>query len=167
MIVRRAPLMQASIAVLAIALALLAVGCTEKLVQPPPPPTVLAVPDSIQQIFTANCAFSGCHGGATPQQGQDLSDAVTSYAHIVDVASNERSAFKRIAPGDSANSYIVMKLRNDPRKGGQPMPLGAYPLDGVLVMRIALWAQQGAPGVPTIAARVPHTSDGVALAAAH
>jgi hypothetical protein len=152
MIVRPARPTQASIALCLFALALAALGCTEKLVEPPPVPTVLAVPDSIQEVFTNNCAFDGCHGGATPQQGQDLTDAVTSYAHIVGVASNEKPAFMRIAPGDSADSYIVMKLRNDPRKGGQPMPLGAYPLDPALVIRIAAWAQQGAPGVQVPAA---------------
>ena len=152
MIVRPARSAQASIALSLLALVLAALGCTEKLVEPPPPVTVLAVPDSIQEVFTQNCANSDCHGGATPQQGQDLTDAVTSYAHIVGVASNEKPAFLRIAPGDSANSYMVMKLRNDPRKGGQPMPLGNYPLDAALTMRIAAWAQQGAPGVPVQAA---------------
>src|SRR5262245_50932808 len=100
MIVRPARLWQVSIALL---LAVALFGWTEKFVHPPPPPTVLAVPDSIQEIFTQNCAFDGCHGGATPQQGQDLTDAVTSYAHIVGVASNEKPAFLRIAPGDSAD----------------------------------------------------------------
>lgn len=152
MIVRAARPMQASIALLAVFLALVAIGCTEKLVEPPPPPTVLAVPDSIQQVFTQNCAFDGCHGSVDTQQGQNLSDAVTSYANIVGVASHEKPAFMRIAPGDSANSYMVMKLRNDPRKAGQPMPLGGFPLEASLSLRIAAWAQQGAPGVPVVAA---------------
>jgi hypothetical protein len=143
--------MQVACALLALALA--AFGCTQKLVEPPPPPPVVGVPDSIQQVFTANCALSGCHVGAAAQQGQDLGDAATSYANIVGVASHERPAFLRIAPGDSASSYMVMKLRNDPRKGGAAMPLGSYPLDPALVIRIAAWAQQGAPGVPVTTAR--------------
>jgi hypothetical protein len=147
MILRPTPSTQASRALALLVLLLAAAGCTEKLVALPPPPPVSAVPDSIQQVFTANCAFSGCHSAVSPQQGQDLSDAVTSYANIVGVASRERPAFQRIAPGDSANSYIVMKLRNDPRKGGAAMPLGAYPLDAALTLRIATWAQQGAPAV--------------------
>ena len=140
-------------ALLALGLAAIVAGCTEKVVAPPPPPTVLAVPDSIQQVFTANCALSGCHTGPTPQQGQDLSDAVTSYANIVGVASHEKSSNLRIAPGDSAASYMVMKLRNTPGIVGQPMPYGAYPMDPALVIRIAAWAQQGAQGVPVVAAR--------------
>ena len=58
------------------------------------------------------------------------------------------NAYKRISPGDSLNSYIVMKLRNDPRILGDPMPFGGYPMDPALVMRIAAWTAQGAPGVP-------------------
>ena len=150
MIVRRARPMQASIALL---LALIVIGCTEKLVEPPPPPTVLAVPDSIQEVFTQHCANDNCHGGANPQQEQNLSDAVTSYANIVGVASRERPAILRIAPGDSGNSYMVMKLRNTPGIGGQAMPLGGFPLEASLTMRIAAWAQQGAPGVEVPAAR--------------
>ena len=126
--------------------AALAAGCTEKLVQPPPPEPVYGVPDSVQAVFTANCGFAGCHGGATPQQGMDLSSARSSWLAIVGVPSNERSQFMRIAPGDSANSYVVMKLRNDPRKGGQPMPLGDYPLEASLTLTVASWAAQGAPG---------------------
>jgi len=146
--------MQASIVLLALALGVAILGCTEKLVEPPPPPVVLGVPDSIQQIFTANCALPQCHAGPTPQQGQDLSDAVTSFNLIVGVASHEKPAFMRIAPGDSANSYMVMKLRADPRiVPTQPMPLGSYPLDPALVIKIAAWAQQGAGGVPVTAAR--------------
>jgi hypothetical protein len=161
MIIRDAPAMQAptaptrrvALAFCALGLAWIAVGCTEKVVAPPPPPPVLGVPDSIQQVFTENCALAGCHTGPTPQQGQDLTDAVTSYANIVGVASHERSQFLRIAPGDSANSYMVMKLRNAAAIGGQPMPFGGYPMDPALVIRIAAWAQQGAPGVPVSAAR--------------
>jgi len=155
MIVRPARSAQASIALCLFALVLAAFGCTEKLVEPPPPPveTTTGVPDSIQAVFTANCAFDGCHGGASPQRGMDLTGQVTSYEHIVGIAANEVPAFNRIAPGDSANSYMVMKLRDDSRIIGQPMPFGAYPLDPVQVERIASWAQQGAPGVEIPVAR--------------
>ena len=62
MIVRPARPMQASIALI---LALLLIGCTEKLVEPPPP-TVLAVPDSIQEVFNQNCAFERHPRGGQP-----------------------------------------------------------------------------------------------------
>src|SRR5258705_7261289 len=93
MIVRPGHRMQASIVLLVLALGAAVLGCTEKLVEPPPPPVVLGVPDSIQQIFAANCALPQCHAGPTPQQGQDLRDAVTSFNLIVGVASHEKPAF--------------------------------------------------------------------------
>jgi hypothetical protein len=132
---------------------LLAGGCTEKLVQPPPPPTVFAVPDSIQQIFDVQCGFSGCHGGSSPHSGMQLGQgARTSWDNIVGVTSTTDVGYQRIAPGDSTNSYIVMKLRNDSRILGNPMPLGGYPMDPALTMRIAVWAQSGAPGTPVVPA---------------
>lgn len=140
------------VATLAFALAL-ASGCTEKLVAPPPPPTVLGVPDSIQAVFTTSCALAGCHAGATPQMGMSLADARTSWNAIVGVPSVQRAQYFRIEPGDSLDSYIVMKLRNDARKLGQPMPLGGFPLDSASVMKIATWAQAGAPGQVLPAAR--------------
>lgn len=141
---RRATLLLA----IAIAASALAAGCTEKLVQPPPPvpDPVFGVPDSVQAVFTANCSADGCHGGSTPQLGLDLSSARASWLSIVGVASVQRPQFQRIEPGDSLDSYVVMKLRNDSRKGGQPMPLGGFPLDPALTLRVAAWAQQGAPG---------------------
>jgi hypothetical protein len=145
------------VAASALVFATLAAGCTEKLVAPPPPAPLMGVPDSIQEIFTANCSYSSCHGGATPQQGMGLGDARTSWLAIVGVASAQKPAFLRIAPGDSANSYVVMKLRADPRRAGQPMPQGAYPLDPELVMKVATWAQNGAPGQeqPTMSRQAP------------
>jgi len=136
------------------ALGFVLASCTEKITQPPPDePDAFAVPDSIQEVFTANCGIDGCHGGANPQKGMQLGvDARTSYENIVNVTAVSDGAFKRIAPGDSADSYLVMKLRNDPRIVGQPMPFGGYPMDPALVMKIAAWAAQGAPGEPIFTA---------------
>ena len=134
------------------ALGLFLASCTDKVTEPPPePPTpiVYAVPDSIQEVFANNCGFPGCHGGPVPQRGLDLGeDARTTYREIINVAAETDEAYNRITPGDSTNSYIVMKLRNDARILGDPMPFGGYPMDPVLVMRVAAWTAQGAPGVP-------------------
>jgi hypothetical protein len=138
-------------AAVALAAVLALAGCTDKVSSPQPPPPVLAVPDSIQAIFTAHCAFDGCHAGSGAPRGEDLSDPQRAYELTVGVPSGEKPEFQRIAPGDSANSYLVMKLRDDPRISGVPMPFGAYPLDPALTQRIAQWAQAGAPGTPVSA----------------
>ncbi len=128
---------------------LAASGCTEKVTAPPAPPPVYAVPDSIQEVFTQQCGFDGCHGGTVPARNMQLGvDARRSYVEIINVAAETDNVYSRISPGDSLNSYIVMKLRDDPRILGNPMPLGGYPMDPALTMRIAAWAAQGAPGVP-------------------
>src|SRR5688500_3321002 len=102
--VNRLRLRSFPLALAALAFAL-AAGCTEKLVAPTPPPTVLGVPDSIQEVFTASCSLAGCHAGATPQMGMSLADARTSWDAIVNVASVQRAQYFRIEPGDSLDSY--------------------------------------------------------------
>src|SRR5262245_1768958 len=102
--IRSAVRSRTSAALLAAFSLALAAGCTEKLVEPPPP--VFGVPDSIQEVFTNHCAIVGCHAGSLPQQGMGLTDPRTSWLAIVGVPAVELSGtFQRIAPGDSANSY--------------------------------------------------------------
>jgi hypothetical protein len=65
----------------------------------------------IQPIFTARCAIAGCH--ITPTQanlGLVLTDAATSRANLVNVDAVEITGYKRVLPGDSANSYMMVKL---------------------------------------------------------
>jgi hypothetical protein len=74
----------------------------------------VAVPSfrtDIQPIFTARCAVAGCH--ITPTQanlGLVLTDAATSLGHLVNVDSVEIPGILRVVPGDSANSYLMLKL---------------------------------------------------------
>jgi hypothetical protein len=101
----------------------------------------------IQPIFTANCALSGCHAGAAPQQGQNLS-AGNAYANIVNVASREVPALDRVEPGDPANSYLVHKIEGTAALvGGEDtrMPLGLEPLPQADIDLIRAWIAAGAP----------------------
>ena len=69
---------------------------------------------SIQsQVFTPNCAISGCHAGATAPHGLRL-DAGSSYALLVGVPSDEVPGVMRVAPGDPDGSYVVQKLEGRP-----------------------------------------------------
>jgi len=81
-----------------------------------------------QQIFTASCAFSGCHGGSSPggsspQQGMDLR-AGAAFANIVNVASSEKPSLDRIEPSDPDNSYLYLKVLGDSSISGARMPSG-------------------------------------------
>ena len=58
-------------------------------------PALVSFATQVQPVFTANCAFGGCHGGATPQLGMNLS-AGLAYANIVGVAAVELATMDRI-----------------------------------------------------------------------
>ncbi len=94
------------------------------------------------QVFTATCAASGCHSGATPPQG--LSLVAPAYANLVGVASTEVPALQRIRSGDAANSYLVQKIEGTAAVGGR-MPLGGPFLDATTIARIRAWVNAGAP----------------------
>ena len=84
----------------------------------------------IQPILTANCAFSGCHAGTQPQQGQNLSAGV-AYANIVCVQANERPGMMQVRPFEADWSYLVHKIegtQGDVGGIGERMPLGLTPL---------------------------------------
>lgn len=105
---------------LAIAAVLLVAACTDLHFKPLPTvgsdPSDPAVANpsfagDIQPIFTARCAVAGCH--ITPTEanlGLVLKDAATSYAHLVSVSSVEIPGVDRVKPGDSASSYLILKL---------------------------------------------------------
>lgn len=98
---------------------------------------------TVQPIFSARCATGGCHSGAFPAAGLDLS-AGSAYANLVNVDSSQLPARKRVLPGDAGNSYLYQKLLNAPGIVGSPMPLGAFPLPAAELDRIERWIDQGA-----------------------
>lgn len=96
---------------------------------------------AIQPIFTASCAFSGCHGGAGPQASMSL-EAGSAYAALVGVASVQLD-MQRVTPGELDASYLWEKLGPSPASGSS-MPLGGQLQDGELAL-IEAWIVAGAP----------------------
>jgi hypothetical protein len=105
------------------------------------PPVSFAA--SVQPMFSANCATSGCHSGTFAAAGLDLGVG-QAYANIVNVASTEQPLLKRVLPGDAASSYLYQKLTNAPGISGAPMPLGSFPLPADDLDVIEAWINQGA-----------------------
>lgn len=99
------------------------------------------VPVVIQTIFDNHCI--GCHSGATPPQGQNLSEAV-AYLNIVNVASAQQPSLKRIAPGDTTNSYLIRKVQGTPGITGLRMPRNNPPLSTAQIDSIRSWVFNGA-----------------------
>ncbi len=111
---------------------------------PPPPPTTFnPVFSEIQaNVFTPNCAVSGCHQGAGAPQGLRLEEA-NSYGMLVDQASSQVPSLDRVEPGDPNNSYLVQKLEGTAAVGAQ-MPLNASALPQSTIDIVRQWITDGA-----------------------
>jgi uncharacterized protein YjdB len=113
--------------------------------------TAITLSGNVQPVFTTNCALSGCHTGASPMQGQNLS-LDSTYKYVVGVAANELlggSGLKRVLPSRPDSSYLVHKIQGThllpPSLGtGVQMPEGHPPLSKGTINLIRNWILQGA-----------------------
>jgi methionine-rich copper-binding protein CopC len=119
---------------------------------------------SIQsQVFTPNCAISGCHAGATAPHGLRL-DAGSSYALLVGVPSDEVPTVMRVAPGDPDGSYVIQKLEGRAAVG-ERMPFGGPYLSQTTIDVVRQWiadgalADSGAPETPPTVVSVTPADD--------
>jgi hypothetical protein len=73
-------------------------------------------------------------------------DPGAAYANLVGVASRQKPALQRVAPGDPENSYLIHKLEGRADIVGMRMPRTAGPFltDGQ-IMVIRRWIALGAP----------------------
>ena len=107
---------------------------------------------SIQQnVFTPFCTT--CHAGASAPVGLRLDEA-SSYAALVNTASVEVPALRRIRPGDPDASYLIQKIEGRAAVGGC-MPLGQPALPQATIDVIRQWVADGAqrPVVTSSAAK--------------
>jgi len=100
-----------------------------------------------QTVFTPIC--SGCHNGSQPPGGalpgaMDLR-AGSSFASLVNVASLEQTALRRVKPSDPDNSYVIQKLEGTAGISGSRMPFGGPFLDQATIDQIKSWITSGAP----------------------
>lgn len=97
--------------------------------------------DIQNDILTMNCAVSGCHTGATPAAGLNLSEGL-AFDNIVGSTSSFSDGILVLA-NDSANSLLFQKIGPNP-PFGRRMPLGRSPLSDDDIQRIADWIDAGA-----------------------
>lgn len=103
--------------------------------------TRLSTLSSIQkEIFSVNCAKSGCHAGSNPQANLNLEDG-NSYTNLVDVDALLYPGQKRIIPFDSKNSLLIKILKGEV---SPQMPISSDPLNDAVIDSIALWIDKGA-----------------------
>lgn len=98
----------------------------------------------ISKIFEANC--SGCHGGANPDADLDLRGEET-YDNLF-VTSQQMPEFELIEAGEPMESYLWLKLIDDPQIEGNPMPFNPLTGEGRLTEAelgdIETWIVNGA-----------------------
>ncbi len=115
---------------------------------PAPPPGAPLAPTlaSIQaNVFSIDCAASGCHGGAGAQQGMRL-DRGFSAANLICVSVPRDPSKIRVIPGDPDGSFIIQKLEGRPAPLlGDQMPQGGPYLDQSTIDVIRQWIKDGAP----------------------
>ena len=105
---------------------------------------VVTLPNHVQPIFSSSCALSGCHAGASPRQGLNLSTAQT-FSNVVNVPSNQ-SALMRVLPFDPSQSYLVRKIEGTQGTvgSGARMPFGRPALSSQNIAIIRSWITKGA-----------------------
>jgi mono/diheme cytochrome c family protein len=82
-------------------------------------PTAPAVPDEVIALFKGHCV--GCHKGLFAPKGLKLGpDALPGS--VLNVASEEKPDFKRVAPASPETSYILMKVLGAEGISGKKMP---------------------------------------------
>jgi len=110
---------------------------------PPPPPAAKTLTELQAAYFGPIC--SGCHSGnGNSLPGvMNLTSAANSYAALVNVASIERAELMRVKPNDSANSYIVHKLKGQDIQGSR-MPLGGPFFTDAQIADVVGWIDAGA-----------------------
>ncbi len=101
----------------------------------------------VQPIFTASCALAGCHTGAAPAQGLDLSSGNT-FVNTVGIPSAQLPSMQRITPGDPAQSYLVHKIEGTQASvggTGARMPFARAALSSTQIATIRAWITSGTP----------------------
>lgn len=91
-------------------------------------------------ILQPSCGFSSCHGAGAG--GLQL-DADTTPDDLVGVASTAKAGAVLVVAGDSAGSYLIQKMRDDPDIEGTVMPQGGM-LDEATIQRVEAWIDAGA-----------------------
>lgn len=131
-----------------------------------PPRVIPSLARAVAPLLAARCATAGCHGGAEPVMGLDLSSPDAIVRTALRVPARERpapsasavapgdprwGAMARIDPGNAAGqglpeySYLVYKVLGDGPVIGARMPPEGPALSDEETSLIADWIAGGAP----------------------
>ena len=91
------------------------------------------------EVFSTNCALSGCHSSTYPQADLNLSTG-EAYANLVNVQSVLYPSFKRIVPGNSSQSLLIKALKGE----DAPLMPSSGKLPNSVIDSITAWIDRGA-----------------------
>lgn len=133
--------------------ALLVAGCADfEGVETPTsglPDVVVEAPrfhHDILPIIERRCSIGGCHSESSHQAGLYLTSD-SAWSALVNQPSHLRAGEILVRPGDAANSWMAIAIRDDAvrRNGLARMPLGSGPLTPNQIQTIVNWINRGAP----------------------
>lgn len=96
--------------------------------------------DLIPMLANHDCLSSACHGGQFFSSNYDL----RTYEGLFGPGEQaEQFGICNVVPGDAEASYLVEKLRGNPRSG-LPMPQVGIPMTEEEIQMIVTWIEEGA-----------------------
>jgi len=94
-----------------------------------------------KEVFNVSCALAGCHSGANAAAEMDLSSG-KAFNNLVNVPSISNTSFVRVQAGNSANSFLIKRLRNIGESSGIMPPSGK--LSENAIQLVETWINNGA-----------------------
>lgn len=91
-------------------------------------------------IFEKNCSLPGCHRGSRPPQGLNL-EKDRFKDSLVGVPSRQIPRLKLVDTQNSAQSYLIMKIKGSEGIAGRRMPLNSPPLGHQEMAAVEKWVQ--------------------------
>lgn len=99
---------------------------------------------SVSNIFVDNCTNSGCHAGAAPKEGLNLT-ATKAYSELVNVKASQCSDGRLLVPSTgTGKSYLLQKLTGQDLCSGTKMPKADSALSAADLALIQAWICNGA-----------------------
>lgn len=132
-----------SFSVLLSLISIILISCSDEEATAPTtnnPDAPLAKFSELQVKVFNSCLGAQCHSSSA-NQGNLTLESGASFNNLVGVQSALFPQFKRVEPGNSANSLLIKILKGEvnPR-----MPLNGSPLSAAIIDSIARWIDQGA-----------------------
>ncbi|MFH0734994.1 MAG: hypothetical protein V1773_12915 [bacterium] len=131
--------------ILLLSFVLILIGCADQIVSDCDSIQIQVLPEGTtfaqiqNEVFSTNCALSGCHGTNSPQADLDLSSG-NAYVNLVNVQSVLYPSLKRIVPGNSSQSLLIKALKGE----DAPLMPSSGKLPNSVIDSIAAWIDRGA-----------------------